>query len=350
MTTYLVTGATGFIGGALVRSLRKDGADVRALVRPETDASALEADGCRVLRATLSDPNAIAEAASGAQVLFHCAGESGHRASPSALSWIHVAGTENVIHAAEHAGVQRVVHLSCADVTLVNDDRKNVKESQTQARAPLDAWARTKLLAEELALHANRTAFEVCAVRPAWVWGPGDFHTLPALCLEAAAGGVRLCGSGTNFIPTTHVDNAVHALRLAAHSSKAPGHAYHVLDAELLSAREFLSQLCASLGLPAPRASSYALSYLSAMWCERFGAAGLCRADVARRGRTAVLDGVAAVRDLGYQPQTSVEAGMAALALWARSMGGPAALAERRRVPADDTQAHEWARLADAAG
>ena len=347
MTTYLVTGATGFVGNALCERLLRDGHTLRVLSRPETLHP--QTDVRREVRsASLGDPEALAESANGVEVVFHCAGENSPRAPASAFAWINVAATENVINAARHAGVRRVVHLSCTDAALANRDRMSWKETQALGEQPLDGLSRSKLLAEELALNANGGGLQVCVVRPAWVWGPGDRRTLPALCREDAHGGVRLCGSGNNLVPTVHIDNLVPALLLAAASERAPGNAYHVLDADVLSAREFFGQLCVSLGLRPPLRSLYGLSYAQAWLRERLGLAGLARADVVRRGRNALFDGVAAVHDLGYAPKVSVERGMAELAAWCAQQGGPKAIAQLERTPASEEDVNALIRLAAA--
>jgi nucleoside-diphosphate-sugar epimerase len=344
MSTYLVTGATGFVGGALTERLLSAGHTVRVLGR----------EGARVTGqaelhvASLGDPNALAHAAQGVDVLFHCAAENSPRAAARAFAWINVAGTENVLNAARHAGVRRVVHLSCTDATLINRDRMSFRENQQLGEAPLDALSRSKLLAEELALQANGVGLEVCVLRPAWVWGPGDRRSLPALCREAAQGRVQLCGSGENLVPTVYLDNLLDALLLAADAERAPGHAYHVLDSEVLDANDFLGQLCKSLGLLPPARSLYALAYARAWLNERFHLPGLARADVVRRGRSALFDGTAAVNDLGYEPRTSVEQGMQRLADWARSVGGPAAIASTERPAASSSEVSALIRLADA--
>jgi len=349
MSTYLVTGASGFVGAALTQRLRRDGHTVRTLLRADAKAPEPERDPAfEVHRASLGDPDALAQAARGVDVLYHCAAENSPRAAAQAFAWINVAGTENVLNAAREAGVRRVVHLSCTDAALANRDRLSWKETQQLGDEPLDALSRSKLLAEELALHANRGALQVCVIRPAWVWGPGDRRTLPALCREDARGGVRLCGDGSNLVPTVHIDNLVSALLLAASSPRAPGNAYHVLDGDVLSASEFFDQLCKSLGLRRPVRGSYTLAYAQAWLRERFGLPGLARADVVRRGRSALFDGVAAVHDLGYEPKISVERGMAELATWAAQVGGPAHIASSERAPASDAQVNALIRLADA--
>jgi nucleoside-diphosphate-sugar epimerase len=344
MSTYLVTGATGFVGSALVERLVREGHAVRVLAREGQHFSDRSLD---VRVASLGDPNAIADAADGVEVIYHCAFETSPAISPTALAWINVAGTENVCNAARHAGVRRVVHLSCTDVTLTNRDRMNWNESRQLDEPALDAVCRTKQLAEELALHRSDHALEVCALRPAWIWGPGDRRALPALCREAARGRVSLCGSGENLLPTVYIENLLDALRIAASSPDVTGRAFHVLDGETLTAREFLDQLCKAVGIAAPSRSVYALSYGAAWLRERFGISGLTRGDVARRGRNALFDGVAAVRELGYQPRVTVEEGMQAVAAWAQRVGGPAGIARLLRAPSDTGEVDGWIRLAE---
>ena len=349
MPSYLVTGATGFVGAALTAQLLRAGHSVRVLKRPGTDALAVDR-ACDVRVASLGDPEALAEAASGVDVLFHCAAENSPRAPSKAFAWINVAATENVLSAARHAGVGRVIHLSCTDAALANRDRMSWKETQQLGEQPLDALCRSKLLAEELALHANGNGLQVCVVRPAWVWGPGDRRTLPALCRENARGGVRLCGSGNNLVPTVHIDNLISALLLASKSERAPGHAYHVLDGDVLSAREFFGQLCQSLGLSPPVRGVYAVAYARAWLNEALGRPGMARAEVARRGRSALFDGVAAVTDLGYEPKLSVERGMSELAAWCARQGGAEAIARMQRTPTTEADVNALIRIAEIAG
>jgi nucleoside-diphosphate-sugar epimerase len=354
MSICLVTGASGFVGSALVARLLRDGQTVRVLARSPEEASQLQvqlaaAHPVEPHIASLGDPNAIASAADGVDVVYHCAAENSRSVPPHSLSWINVAGTENVLNASRSAGVRRLVHVSCADVTLINRDRMNWKETRQLEELPLDALCRTKQLAEELALAGGGGALEVVALRPAWVWGPGDRRTLPVLCREAARGRVSLCGSGENIVPTTYIDNLLDALTLAASVPDIAGCAFHVVDGDTLDAREFLGQLCVALGLPEPARGVYALAYLAAWVRERTGLPGACRADVVRRGRSSLFDAVAATRELGYTPKITVEEGMKAVAAWAAEVGGPTAIAAMQRTPSSATEVEHWIRIADAA-
>jgi nucleoside-diphosphate-sugar epimerase len=332
----LVIGVTGFVGGALARRLLAQGASLRVLVRDCNQAESFAEAGAEVFVGTIGDPNEVAQAASGCEVLYHCAGESSHHASERALQWINIAGTENVVHAARHARCRRVVYLSCADVSLLNCERIHWKENRSLLGQPLDPCARSKLLAEELALLYSSKATEVTALRPAWVWGPGERRVLPELCLEAQQGGINLFGKGSNLIATTYIDNLVDALLVAAEAPGVAQNAYYLSDGEFLEAREFFGMLSQSLGLPRPRTGSFALSYALACLRELLQGNGPWRADVILRGRTSLFDTLKATEDFGYRPKVTVAEGMGKLGQWAKSIGGPNAIAQTKRSPATD--------------
>jgi nucleoside-diphosphate-sugar epimerase len=331
-----VTGATGFVGGALTHRLIADGVAVGVLVRDPTQVAQWEALGARARVGSIADPNEIAAAARGCEVLFHCAGENSHRASPMALQWINIAGTENVLNAARHIGCRRVVYLSCADVTLLNQDRLNWKEDRTITNRPIDPCAWSKQIAEEVVLCTSRKSTETTAIRAAWIWGPGDRTVLPSLCIEAEQAGVRLFGSGRNLISTLYIDNLVDALVSASHAADVAGKAYYATDGEFLDAAEFFGMLCESVGLATPRKGLFYLAYATAWIRERLKLEGPWTTDVVRRSRSTLFDIQCATKDLDYRPRVSVAEGMERLREWAEKVGGPKAIARMGRKPATD--------------
>ncbi|MCS6798610.1 MAG: NAD-dependent epimerase/dehydratase family protein [Myxococcota bacterium] len=331
-----VTGATGFLGGAYARRALREGDEVVALVRDPAgvEARELELAGARLVRGSLADPNEILEAARGAEVLVHAAGLS-HRASAEALYATHVLGTENVVRAVRAAGVRRLVVLSCADVTLCDADRVHWAEDRAPVGRPVGEYARSRLLAEEIALAHGGPDLEVVAIRPAWPWGPGDRSRLPPLLAEALRGGIRLIGRGESLLATAYVDNVVDALVDATERAEAVGHAFYVQDAEVDEARVFFEQLSHAVGVPAPRSGwPLPVERLVAAWRERRRAPGLWVADVLQRGRSSCFDVGSAARRLGWSARTSRDEGMRALAEWTARCGGAEAIASRRPPPA----------------
>ena len=114
MTAFL-TGGGGFIGGHLVRRLRGDGTDVRAIARSERSAAALGSAGCEVVVGDVMDGSVLTDALRGCEVAFHLAGDYriGIRgAERPAMEAANVTATERVLDAAVAAGVGRIVHVS----------------------------------------------------------------------------------------------------------------------------------------------------------------------------------------------------------------------------------------------
>jgi len=333
---FLVTGASGFAGGAVADRVLAEGDDLAVFARDAERVSDLAEAGAEVHVGTVGDPNAVARAARGCDVVVHAAAVRSHRSARRALDWINVAGTENVIRAARHAGCERVVHVSCADVTLGNEDRVNWDEKRYLSKPPLDAHARSKLLAEELALAANGPGVEVTAVRPALLWGPGDHSALPELVREGRSAGLRLFGPGANLLSTTYIDNLVDAILAAAEVEAAAGRSYYVTDGEFMDAREFFEQLSRAVGLPPPRSGPpFWLAYAAAWVRARTGGAGPHPTDVVHRGRGSYFDHQSAVAELEWEPLYSVAEGMAQLAAWVGEVGGLDGVEALYRPPAD---------------
>jgi nucleoside-diphosphate-sugar epimerase len=343
----LVTGATGFVGGAIARRLLELGHRVSVLVRNSAAASALAERGATVHQGSIFDPNAIARAATGMHWIVHAAGIASARAGVRALRWVFIAGTENVLAAARQAAVERVVLISSADVTLANLDRVHWDEKRDLVHAPLGARAAAVRLAEEIALSAGDAQLAVTALRPHWVWGPGDFTNLPLLVREALDGGIRMYGSGRNLVATTYVDTLAEAVVAAARSPRAPGQAYYIADPDFLELREFLGMLSRALGLPAPRPGPpFWLAYPLALLRRERGPA--MPEDIVRRARSTLFDVQKAIADLDFRAAITVDQGMKELAAWAKSIGGPQAILARARPLPDDRQIEEEAKSAGA--
>jgi len=345
----VVLGGNGFVGSALATRLSELGHEVLALSRTEHAGASVPGLTRAVLPSGLAHPARIAELSRGADALICCAGDHNSRSSARALSWLHVAGVENVTSAARFAGVPRVVLLTCADVTLTGRGRVHWKEDSEIGQRPLGHVARTKLLGEEVALHSSDRKLTVTSIRPALLWGAGERCNLPWICAEGLAGGVRLLGSGSSLLSSAHIDLVVDALIAAASApvDEVSGKAIHVADPETLTARELFVKLSSALGLPPPRAGIYPVEYARALVRARFGGEGPLPEDVARRACHGLLDCLRAVTLLDLKPRTSFDDGLRALSEWARTAGGPAAIARQTRAPLTDADADRAQAIAD---
>ena len=308
----LVTGATGFIGGAVARSLEAAGHEVVAYVREGSDSRSLQQ--VERIVGDLGDPNRLAVAAANCDAMVHAARIADPTASPDALGWAHIAGTENALSAAKKAGCRRFIHISCADVTLYDGPRSFWDEEQAPA-GPFGELARTKLHAEELVRVSGQRGFRTTALRPALVWGPGDTSHLPGWKDEAERGGIRIVAGGKKLLATTFIGNLAHATLCALQTKLMTGHVYHVVDTELSVSREFFTELSDALGWNAPKSAG---PYRWAWIWSRTGLSSLHLSQVIRRGQTSAFEMNRAQQDLGYEPIVTREQGMAELAAWVR--------------------------------
>jgi len=332
-----VTGAGGFLGGALARALlARDGTEVVTLQRG--DYPWLERAGARVVRAALEDAGAVHAAAAGCDVVHHVAARAGVWGDPRAYRRTNVVGTQHVIDACRAHGVGRLVYTSTPSVVFDGRDQAGVDESRPYPARHLCAYPATKAEAERRVLAANGPELATLALRPHLIWGPGDRHLVPRVLARARAGRLRLVGGGAALVDSTYVDNAVDAHLLAADAlagrRPAAGRAYFVSNGEPRPMRALLGGILRAGGLPEERRSvpeplAYALGALLEGWhaLRRSEEEPVMTRFVARQlGRAHWFDIGAARRDLGYRPRVSLDEGLERLA---------AALAAPRPDPGD---------------
>ncbi|AUX47955.1 NAD-dependent epimerase [Sorangium cellulosum] len=315
MSRYLVTGATGFLGSHLVTELRGAGHDVVALCR-QGEAAALAAQGAEVRRGDVLDAASVRAAAAGCEGLFHCAGRvSRRREDAEVLYRTHVEGTKITLDACRDAGVKRVVLASTSGVVAVSRRPDDIRDET--APPPVDLIAgwpyyRSKLYAERAAFDRNGPGFEVVAVNPSILLGPGDVH-------GASTGDVvSFLERRLPFIPAgglSFVDarDAAHGMVLAMEKGR-PGERY-LLGAANMSLDVFFHRLSRVSGVPAPALRlprSIALAKAGAHLIER--ARKRLPIDLpvdpvsAEMGQHFwYLDATKARRELGWTPRDPVE-------------------------------------------
>lgn len=174
MTRALVTGATGFLGRHLVSALLDRGYEVSALVRgPAAFGNARVAE----VRGDVLDEASVEAATQNIDLVFHCAGKVSRRAEDAGeLHEVHVEGTKRCLRAAKKSGVGRVVLASTSGVVAVSEEPREIDERAITPMPIIASWPyyRTKLFAERAAFELGESGFEVVAVNPTLLLGPGD--------------------------------------------------------------------------------------------------------------------------------------------------------------------------------
>ena len=233
-----VTGATGFIGSAVVQELIGAGHQVLGLARSDASAAALTAAGAAVHRGELSDLESLA---------------AGARACDGV---IHLAFNHDFSHYAANAEADRLATAAMA-AALQGTDRPLVVTSGTAVLRPgvvgveTDAPTAQIRSASELVLTAAETGVRVSVVRLApSVHGAGDRAFVPALIDIARRSGVSAyVGDGQNRWPAVHRLDAAVLFRLALEQAPA-GSRLHGVAEEGIAVRAIAEAIGAGLGVP----------------------------------------------------------------------------------------------------
>jgi nucleoside-diphosphate-sugar epimerase len=309
MATAFVTGGSGFVGGALIERLRREGWDVRALARSDRAAARVSELGAEPVMGDLDDVRI-----EDCEVAFHAAAKAEDFGDPAEFERVNVQGTRNVVHACKAGGVRRLVHVGTEAALMAGQPLVNVDErAELRPDSPV-LYSASKAKAEQIVRAAD---FETVVVRPRFVWGRGDTNLLPQIVAMVQDGRFRWIGGGRHLTATTHIDNTVEGLWLAATRGEAGG-VWFVTDGEPVEFREFLTALVRTQGVeipdrsvPAPMARA-AATVSEALWrrLRRPGNPPLTRFAVWVSSQECTIDISRAERELGYRPVRTREDGL----------------------------------------
>jgi dihydroflavonol-4-reductase len=180
-----ITGATGFVGGAVLRHLVADDREVRALARSADGARRIRDAGAEPVHGDLFDPQALLAGMRGCATAFHVAGVNATCLRDAAhMVHVNVEGSTQVLRAAAAAGVARVVHTSSA--ATIGEEHDTVGREESAHRGSfLSQYERSKFLAERRVLALGpELGIEVVSVNPSSVQGPGRTDGTARLLLD----------------------------------------------------------------------------------------------------------------------------------------------------------------------
>lgn len=260
--TTLVTGATGHVGGNLVRALLERGHRVRALVRDGT--AAVHGLDVECVRGSVEDRASLDAAMRGVSDVYHLAaiisilGDRG-----GALTRVNVEGVRAVARAARHAGVRRMIHMSSCHAFDLDWGPGAIDETVPRPKATDPFYNRSKALGEAALREEIAAGLDAVIVNPTGVIGPFDFgpSRMGRFFLALARG--RLPGlieGGFDFVDVRDLA----ATTIAAAERGRTGENYLVGGA-YVAVREVARTAAGVLGLPVPR-------LVSPMWLARVGA------------------------------------------------------------------------------
>jgi dihydroflavonol-4-reductase len=311
----LVTGATGFVGSAVARTLLARGHQLRLLVRPGGDRRNIAGLPAELAEGDLTDPASLAKAVDGCRYLVHVAAD--YRLwvpDPAAMLRANVEGTRALLLAAQSRGVERMVYCSSvAALGLTGDGTPADEATPVHPDKIIGIYKKSKYLAEQAVLDLVRTeAMPVVIVNPSTPVGPRDIKPTPTgkMILDAATGRMpAYVETGLNIV---HVDDVAEGHALALERGDI-GERY-ILGGEDFSLGDLFALVAQIAGRRPPRVKlPLAPLYPVALACEAlargFGVEPVVTRETLAMARKKMFFSSAKARAaLGYAPRPAVQA------------------------------------------
>jgi nucleoside-diphosphate-sugar epimerase len=314
----LATGASGFLGRAVVRALQQAGHDVRTLQRRPSGVA-----GAEDHLGSVTDPDATAAAVEGVDAVVHMAAKVSLAGDPAEFHAVNVEGTRTLLDAATAAGVTRIVHVSSPSVAHAGHALQGVGAEPADPAGARGEYARTKAEAELLALGRAGDAASLVVIRPHLVWGPGDTQLIARVLDRARRGRLPLLNGGTALIDSTYIDNAASGIAAAlARVDDVSGRAYVLTNGEPRPVGDLLAGICRASGVRPPRFSVPARVAVAAgalverVWAVRPGQdePPMTRFLAEQLSTAHWFDQTEIRRDLHWTPAVSIDEGLRRLA------------------------------------
>ena len=321
----LVTGATGFTGGHLARTLAGKGYAVRALVRDQGRAAALTQSGIELVAGDLEDRASLDRAARGVDVVYHIAAIYRQAGLPEArYRAVNATAVRSVIEAAARSGARRVVHCSTVGV---HGDIEHPPAGEDAPLSPGDVYQATKVEGEAIARQASAdTGIAVVIARPTGIYGPGDRRLLK-LFRGVARRRFVVLGNGRIYYHLTYIDDLVEGFRLCGEVPAAAGRTYILAGGEVTTLDELVGLVAREAGVPPPRLHLPVWPFWTAgALCEALCAPLGIEPPLYRRRvdfftKSRAFDISRARAELGYRPQVGLRDGIQRTLAWYKTAG-----------------------------
>jgi dihydroflavonol-4-reductase len=319
-----VTGSTGFVGSHVARALAEQGADLRLLVRANSNTKNIDDVKADRVTGDLRDPVSLEKGIAGCEVVFHVAAD--YRLwvrDPEEMYRANVEGTRAILEAARKNRVRQVVYTSSvATMGFTSNGQPADENSPVSLDKMIGPYKRSKFMAEQVAIEAARAGQDVVIVNPSTPVGERDIKPTPTGRIVVDFLKKKFpayVNTGLNLVDVREC-----ALGHIAALEKGRRGERYILGGENLTLKQILDKLAAITGLPSPKIR---VPYVLAL-------------------ATGVVDEIVTGRLRGREPRATIDA----VRMGRKKMFVSSAKAERelgwKRVPVDDAlrRAAEWFR------
>jgi len=244
----LVTGASGFIGKHLVKTLVDQGRNVGCLVRQTSDTKYLKDLGVELFYGDLLDKNSLHGIAKNVNIVYHFAGEIYSKRCRDFYR-VNFEGTKNLVKVCLPKDIDRFIFLSSIGAVGPNQKRGVLLNEQTPC-SPISPYGRSKLKAEQFLLQIfKKYEFPVIIIRAPMIYGPlGQSDIITKILHEIHKGRIFIVGDGKNLRSFCYIDNLTQGIMAAERSKNSIGEIYFVSDERAYTYKEIFQKIAEQFG------------------------------------------------------------------------------------------------------
>ncbi len=246
----LVSGATGFVGGYLLRYLTEKfpDAEVVGTGRSKEKAEKLKKEGYALIIGDISDPEFVKNELNTFTHIIHSAARSSIWGKYEDFYRDNVLATRNLLEGIDK--LERFIYISTANIYFNLNDRLNVKEDDFLPKKRVSHYPLTKHMAETEVLNYSKKQVHTISLRPRGILGPGDTTSMPRIMRAYLEDKIKVIGNGKNIVDFTSVKNLAHAVVLSINAApETNGQAYNITDGTTHAFWPLMNKSIAKLGL-----------------------------------------------------------------------------------------------------
>jgi nucleoside-diphosphate-sugar epimerase len=320
----LVTGATGFLGGHLLKEMVKGPHVPVCAYRQGSDTKLIDELGLSKVNFDLTDEASMAEALKGVEAVVHLAAYYTFTGRKELYEKVNVQGTRSLLEACHRSGVKRFIYCSSTEAM------GPVENPPADEDAPLNPqyeYGRSKARAEEL---VKASGLDWTILRPSGIYGPSNVDDVAYYFITSFKGlsSKFIIGSGKNYIQFVHVSDVVQGFLRTLDHPVSVGRIYIITQAKPYTYEEVYRVLAKIFGQPEPKwRLGRSMAMLMMLPIEGFSALIGRKNFLYRREtvRSVTSDRAFSIerarRDLGYEPQYDLPEGMAETVAWYKENG-----------------------------
>lgn len=309
-----VTGGSGYVGQAFLRSAVKQGYTVHGLADSASAIEEIERCGATAIEGKLEDPSSYSDRLRGMDAIVHLAAKIDLWGPYEEFYSANVSATQRLLQTAIEHGINRFIYLSSASVVMGGKPLRDITEEYRPKRLPRDNYSRSKAKAEDM-IRQYDDRLQVVILRPPFLWGPG-MKWIDTIRPQIEKNGLPSIGDPDHTLASCHIENLIEAIYCSLKTDYSG--VYFVTDGDKRPLRFFLRDFLRGYGLDAgkrqvkKRAAMFYARFLEWIW-KAFrlgGSPPLTRSIVHMLGTEFSIDDSKARAQLGYAPVITVDEGL----------------------------------------